>query len=181
MSLILLVAMLLGGGVLAGRLAKRAAAYRRTSEEHATLEQCYRTMIRIEEGSIQSGKRNLISAANMLLSLRTPHPFGDREGSRETLRALWNSIGCDAILEIEESTRRLEEYRAIAAHQAMLRAKYRRAASHPWEMVPPDPPAPSPSLRRSPPLLKPAPPAQPKRNPDPKRFLTAVLHASASI
>jgi hypothetical protein len=65
--------------------------------------------------------------------------------SRSLLNSMTQSLG--------ETRRSARFHRDAAAHHLRMRRKYERAASHPWESVPPDP---------APPTIRPEPVAPPE-------------------
>ena len=59
---------------------------------------------------------------------------------------------------VAQANRDAEKARRLVVHHASLKRKYLRAASHPWESVPPDPPPPGPKYTVEPgPSLMPLP------------------------
>jgi hypothetical protein len=178
MWLILVVAILLGGGVWGIRLIKRGAHFRQIAEQQATLEQDYRKLVPMLEWSLSLDKRMAARLAQWTGWYADADPwFGNEElrkhnlalGLHEVRRAEW---------QIGRSVRRLEHYRAIADHHASLKKKYERAATHPWETVPPDPPElPAPADPPEPKLAPAHPPADQRRQLPPDRFLTMLARA----
>jgi hypothetical protein len=178
MLLTLIVALLLGGGVWGIRLVKRAAYFRRIAGRQAALEQDYRKLIPMLERSVSFDKEMAARLASWAGWYAEPDPwFGNEELRKRNLASSLHKFR-HAEWQIGRSVRQLKHYRAIADHHASLKKKYERAATRPWETVPPDAAEP-PALADPPePKMAPAdPPADPRRQLPPDRFLTMLARA----
>jgi hypothetical protein len=155
MWLTLTVGLLLGVGVWGVRLIKRGAHFRQIAKQQASLDQNYRKVVPILESCVSSDKRMAALAAHWVERFADPDPrFGNQALRRRNLAISLHNVR-RAAWQIEVSGRRLGHFRAIADHYASLRKKYERAATRPWEKVPPDPP--EPPAPADPPEPKPAP------------------------
>jgi hypothetical protein len=176
MSLTLIVALLLGGGMWGGRLIKRGAYYRQIARQQATLEQGYRELIPTLERSLSFEQEMASRLARWAGWHADPDPwFGNEEHRKRNLAISLHRVRRTE-WQIGVYVRRIEHLRAVADHHASLRTKYEHAATHPWKTVPPDQPEPpAPADPPEPKMAPSVPPADPRRQLPPSRILTILV------
>jgi hypothetical protein len=180
MIVVAIVAISLSGGIGAVKLVKRAKHFRQLASNHANLEKGFLALMRSQEKIVAlSRERRDKAAANLRLLKKFPNvPSQPREGDNLGLQQLMSQIedllkkeaAEDVVLSIEQ----IEVFRAFTAYHALLRQEYQRAASHPWETIPPDPPHPplAPTLTAPPVRKAPIPQSPGNRRSEPQPFFT---------
>jgi hypothetical protein len=115
MTVILITAVVAGGGVECHKLVRRALLFRSKAADNARLDAAYRVRAGLEDQHAQ-GLKEMVSKREMPIEY----------------------VG--ASINIAESDAR--DYRKRAEYHRALKRKYGQAASWPWESIQPDPPAP---------------------------------------
>ena len=182
MILVAIVGMLLGAGIGAVGLVRRARHFRQTVSDHANLEKSYLVLVNLKEREVvfkQEQLKHLSLYGNWLRDLgpshRRLHPDVEDDIARlgEQVEDMVKQNKKRIERAIQSGLREAQFIRSLATFHARMKQKYQRATSHPWETVPPDPPLPSlpPEPPESPAQPDP-PPREPERRIEPRPLLT---------
>jgi hypothetical protein len=173
MIAIAITALLLGAGIGVIGLVRRARHFRQIAANHANLEKLLLKILAQQEGIIAPKEQladRLRSAIRDYDRLSRYFPSPPHEMSKSLL---------ESTMQLIDSSRHFARFcRDLAAYAARMREKYERAASHPWETVPPDPPSPTMPPEPSDPPLPPAEPnpapPEPERRTERRPLLTVA-------
>jgi hypothetical protein len=136
MILVAVVGLLLGGGIGAVRLKRRADYFRGKAADHARLERFFLQLLASEERFLASFRRSSEWAIARLRDLELDSRYFPPAGLvPEMFRS---SVRRNQRL-IDTTTQFIENLRRYASDQARMKQKYERAASRPWEPLPPEP------------------------------------------
>lgn len=136
----MMVGVVLTGAVIeAGKLVHRAAVYRRAAASCAALERVCQSLAALEDQYARQSEERAYQEIKHWVGI-------DDEQHRASVAA-HTQAGQDAIYLRQSSRKNAAE----AAWYARLRRRYRHAVTHPWEVLPPDPPRPA--VRLPPPVI----------------------------
>ncbi len=176
MIVVAIAALLLSGGIGAVNLVRRAKHFRQLASDHTNQEQMWRLMLPNSEQMLELSKKRLETAertARLAETLRNVDP-GFSERLTNSFKRQQKQIEYD----IGNRTEWIELCREMIEHYSRLRQEYARAAAHPWESVPNDPPRPhfrpqSPGLQDRPAEPEPI-PAKPEHRSQSTPIFTAI-------
>jgi hypothetical protein len=143
-----ILALVLGGGIEAGRLSRAARSFRLKAISSASMEQGCRAAAR----QLEAEAARCANEAALLRDGKIPESLTQHQ--KEFLRSLDQGVSPDYRQKryeiIADSAEEMHRYKNASARQtvrmvdyfAVLRAKYERAVRRPWIPVPPDPPRP---------------------------------------
>jgi hypothetical protein len=165
MLVVAIVALLLGAGIGAVVLARRARYFHQMAAYYAGQEKIWLGRIAQDDRFLEQLEQ---SVANFRDRIRDALPQGPAARWKMLLRTPERLL---------RETRSFREFdRGLVAHYAQLKQKYQRAAWRPWEILPPDPPEPTmPPIPLEPPDSPEQPdtsPRNPGRRIEPTPFLT---------
>jgi hypothetical protein len=187
MILVAVVAVLLGAGLGAVGLVRRARHFRQLEADHANMESSLLVLAVLEERQIALAQErannpylDLLSyyrqvLRNLRLSSGGIHPDAD-DGLSSLVQQLEEMLEQEKSRiegDLRSALNSAQFFRNQAAFHARMSQKYRRAASRPWETVPPDPPPPTkPPEFPEPPAQPDLPSRKPEQRIEPRPFLT---------
>jgi hypothetical protein len=180
-----LAGLLLGGGVGAARLKRRADSLRAKAASHARSERYFLQILAVEQNALARIREISERAASRLRDLESDSRYFPVSPS---IMNSWRSRVRSEEGLIKSTTQCIENLRRSAAAEARMRRQYERAAFRPWEAPPseptkpPEPPAyldgiPWPG---TPPIEHPTEPQPPAQRPKPQidpRNLTGLPRA----
>jgi hypothetical protein len=182
MIVVAVAAVFLSGGIGAVKLVRRAKHFRQLASNHANLEKGFLALMRSQEQIVAlSRERRDTAAANLRLLKKFPNVSshsreGDDLGLQQLMSQIEDLLKKEAAEDVAPSIEWIEVFRALTAYHALLRQEYQRAASHPWETIPPDPPHPllAPTLTAPPVRKEPIPQSPGNRRSEPQPFFTVT-------
>ena len=136
MILVAIVGVALGGTILAARLKRRAELFQTQATFFGSLEKFYQRSRDLHLKSLESALEFQKKTAELMRETEQIRP-----GASDLIDQLKSELGIkDDRAESLEETIELE--RKQISYFSLMRRKYQRAASRPWEPVTPDPPLP---------------------------------------
>jgi hypothetical protein len=157
MILVALFAILLGGGLGIAGLIRRARHFRQEAARDSAIEALFLRVLAQEQKLIDSTEQQAAWLGERIRDedrLSRYFPSGNSSS-----RSLLNSM----MRLVDQARLASRFHRDTATYYARLRWKYERAATHPWETVPPDPPPPTKQPEPAAPPEPVEPPSEPKR------------------
>jgi hypothetical protein len=182
MIVVAIAALLLSAGIGGHGLVRRSRHFHQRAADYAKSENAFLALAQLSERGVvlmQDQAKRLSLYQSLLrhvsVSDRRLHPEVEVEDGIARLR---NEIQKMVEQSQDRNQRNVESFlrnapffRSLASYHAQMKRKYQRAASRPWETVPPDPPPPAmpPEPAEPPPS-----PARPDPTPTPKQREHAV-------